>query len=142
MKRHKTLFVAFAVMLVLVGGLIFWATLNERHENVSKQLLLQEVGHLPLPSSCVEQSRSYQRGGVDTQSSWHVVYRCSAAADAISNEIAQGLQHRNYVASNNGPGVLHFQNPNFQVDYDVIADSPVSTTTSVSIYIYRLGRSY
>ncbi|HEV7454600.1 MAG TPA: hypothetical protein VGO07_05065 [Candidatus Saccharimonadales bacterium] len=141
MKKHKLLLVAGGLALAIVGSLAAWALVSIHHENVSKQLLLQEASRLSLPGECTEQYRTYQPGGVDTNSGWHIVYKCMSEPQTVEGVAVHGLKNRGYTAigTANG-GVSHFKNNYFQVDYDFIPDSPSSTT--VSLTIYRAGKSY
>jgi hypothetical protein len=140
-KKHKVLIVTCSLVIVLLGFLSFWILLSEHHENVSKQALLTEEQKLPLPGSCTEQYRAYQMGGVDTNSAWHVVYKCAVTAETAKGVIAKRLAGQGFTASDdNDLGLSHFKNSEFQVDYDFIADSDSQAT--VSITVYRLHRSY
>jgi hypothetical protein len=150
MRKKRPLLVVSIITVVLLGGTLALLLLSNAHENTSRQVLAAELGHLPVPAGCQEQSRDYQRGGVDTNSAWHVQYDCTGTSTAAYNEVLTSLRQRNYRMSWGSSGMFRCSNGKFEIDYSFYpkpsiagaADSTDATPARVSLTVYRQGRSY
>jgi len=73
---------ALVILAVLLAGAILAGAFKVAQEKMyGRQAMNQEINSLPVVPGCREQSRHYLSPGIDTQSSWSVLYDCNAIAN-------------------------------------------------------------
>src|SRR5690242_13839303 len=96
----KLILVAFGA----IAGLAFLAwvafsIVSRQHDSESRDLISGELLNLVVPPGCSENSREYQAGGADHQSSWHLLYACNTTAWPVYKAITGSLKSKDYVQS-------------------------------------------
>ena len=88
-------FIGVVIALIIIATAFFSFQMN-RHDNESKRILAQELSALTVPKTCLEKSRTYTPGGVDTNSAWFVHYTCNTTGGLAYDSIVGSLTKRDY----------------------------------------------
>lgn len=156
-KNLKGVFIglitAFGILVLGLG--ILWIR-GMHNESQTKQLLSQEIDTIPIPETCKESNRTYQNGGVDTNSAWFVNYSCATTIGVARDYISRNLNSRGFsekdTANYSDFSRSIFTTDTYYVDYfftrsldkndnqtPYTSDSPLQL---LSVHIYRTGHTY
>lgn len=126
LKKIGKFIVYFILALVLLVALLF--AIGSKHENDTKKSLANELINLPPPPGCSESGRQYQRGGIDTVSTWIVDYSCNTTVKEAYDFIITNLSERGYQSNKdylkNGSSYnFDYSSNSFTADYRFGSDN-------------------
>lgn len=84
------------VLTIVVAWFLYPILFHDDIDNRRRGQLEAKIAVLPVPPTCHERERKYQRSGSDAQSTWTVLYNCDTTGAAAHDAILAQLKAQEF----------------------------------------------